>query len=142
MSGAAGQIFSDMKPSATSRSKSRIGSFKSSFVLNEEALKLPSSVVRSYGLALAAVRSVSASDSHLESSDSCDCVGTASPNSELVEERRVSRIDPEGPMFKPHSVPSKATKHQNIEQFMTDLIAQREAITLEHERERFDRFWG
>lgn len=138
LSRAANQLFGDMIPTPTPRAKSRIASIKSSFFLNEEAIKLPTSVVKSYALALAAMRSVAAMDLNNESSDREE----GNNDIKIQEDVKASKLDPEGPMFRPHILLHRDPTQCNIEQFMKDLATQREAIRNQTDRDRFDLFWG
>lgn len=111
---------------------SRIAKLKSSFFLNEEAIKLPRAVAESHKVALAAVHTVAKSNA--ENATMYDADGTLVP------------IDCTGPIFQYDKRNTEefinVKKSYNIDQFLHDLKAQRDALPSQFDKDRFDLVWG
>ena len=119
--------------SSKSSVRRRLHSFKSSFFLEEETIKLPQAVVQTYKMALAAVRTVTLGDQNQSAPDH---------QNDIISDD----IDPGAPIFQPmqSSLPDNlvSAKQFTADAFFKELAAQRESITLQADRDRFDHYWG
>ena len=116
----------------TQSTKSRLASIKSSFFLNQEAIKLSTPIVQSHTLALAAVRTVGKWN------------GTQQKTMGVLSGLPFE-VDSAAPIFQFNRQPERSKggdEEYTITRFMRDFALQREAITDEANRDRFDMVWG
>ena len=113
----------------------RLHSFRSSFILEEETIKLPQAVVQTYRMTLAVVHTMSR------------VVGDQYQSAPVHQNDTTSGgIDPGAPIFQrmQSSLPDNlvSAKQFTADAFFKELAAQRESITIQADRDRFDHYWG